>query len=126
MRRKQIFDNIGRSPMIFSREMVYVTGLSKPSSNDPITSNYESLFVGIVVDRETDEIVEMTCNTVKEVTCQFIRSIMVGYNIVKEIDDLVEEINDRFMGLAQKAVVAALKDARNKYMMTVKSGRNGI
>ena len=109
--------------MIFSRDMVYVTGVSKPSSNDPITSTYDCLFVGIVVDRETDEIVEMTCNTVKEVTCHFLRSIMVGYNVVDEIDEMVDEINERFLGMAQKAVVAALKEARNKYIMAFKSGK---
>lgn len=109
--------------MTVDRNTVYVTGISKPTSNDPITSTYESFFVGLIIDRETDRIEDMTCNTVKEMTCQFIKSIMVGYNIVEDMDGLIEEINGRFLGLAQKAVVAALKDARNKYLMSAKSGK---
>lgn len=110
--------------MTFDKQTVYVTGISKPTSNDPITSTYECLFVGLIIDRSRDVIVDMTCNTVKEVTCQFIRSLLVGYNIVEELDELVEEVNGRFLGLAQKAVVAAVKDARNKYMMSIKCGTN--
>jgi len=54
---------------------------------------------------------------VKDVTSDFIKSIMIGYNLMNDEENIIDEIRDRFHGIAQKAVIAALKDARNRYMM---------
>ena len=74
-------------------------------------------FVGIILDRNNGRIIDVTCNMVRDVTSEFIKSILVNYNLEHDIDLIVEEIKDRFLGIAQKAVIAAVKDARNKYLM---------
>ena len=86
-------------------------------SNDPISSMFDVLFVGIILDRERGNIINITCNTVSHITEEFIKSIILGYNLIEYIDEIEEEIKDRFHGIAQKAIIAAIKDARNKYML---------
>lgn len=102
--------------MIYGKNTVYVTGISRLSKSDPIFSNYEVFFIGIVIDKDTDIIVDSTCNMVKEKTETFINSILEGYNLKNEINNIEKEINTRFHGIAQKAIIAAVKDARNKYI----------
>ncbi len=107
--------------MEYGKNTIYVTGASKISSSDPISALYDVFFVGVILDKETGRIVDSTCNMVREETNNFIKSILTGYNLIDDIEVMVDEIKERFHGMAQKAVVAAVKDARNKYMLI----RNG-
>jgi len=106
--------------MDYSQNTIFVTGVAKPSKDDPIASSYQVFFLSLIVDKETDTIVDATCNSAREMTSKFIRVLLVGHNLVKETDDMVQEIRHRFLGLAQKALIVALKDAHNRYMMAEK------
>lgn len=112
---------------MYSKNTIYILGTSKISKNDPISAFYDILFIGVILDRDSGEIVDSTCNMVRDVTNDFIKSILMGYHIIEDIDDIIDEIQTRFYGMAQKAVVAAIKDARNKYMMIqTKKGKDKI
>ncbi|SHI83446.1 protein of unknown function [Geosporobacter subterraneus DSM 17957] len=106
--------------MIYAKNTIYVIGTAKISSNDPISAMFDMFFIGIILERENGKIVDLTCNMVRDVTADFIKSMLIDYNLIEDIDQIVEEIKDRFHGIAQKAVIAAVKDARNKYMMLKK------
>lgn len=103
--------------MIYEKNTIYITGTAKISGNDPISDIFDTFFVGIILDRNSGRIIDVTCNMVRDVTSDFIKSIMLGYDIVKDEENIIHEIRDRFHGIAQKAVIAALKDARNRYLM---------
>lgn len=103
--------------MIYGKDTIYITGTAKISGNDPIADVFDTFFIGIILDRNDGAIIDVTCNMVKDVTSDFIKSVLIGYNLMDETDKAIDEIKDRFHGIAQKAVIAALKDARNRYMM---------
>lgn len=103
--------------MLYKKNTIYILGTSKIGRSDPISAVYEIFFVGVILNREDGEIVDATCNMVRDVTTDFIRSILIGYNLVDDIAEIEAEIKDRFYGMAQKAVIASVKDARNKYLM---------
>lgn len=103
--------------MPYPQNTIYITGTAKVGSNDPISAIYDILFIGIILEREDGKIVDITCNTVSHITEDFIKSIMLGYSLLEDIDEITDAIKDRFYGIAQKAVIAAIKDARNKYLM---------
>ena len=103
--------------LVYGKSSIYITGTAKISNNDPISSIFDTFFIGIIVDRDDGKIIDVTCNMVSEITSDFIKSILIGYNLRDEEDKIVYDIKDRFHGIAQKAVIAALKDARNRYMM---------
>lgn len=106
--------------MQYGNHTVYITGLSKSNNNDPITSMYSSFLICLIIDRNSDEIVDLTINSIAEMTKEFIRSILLGRNILTDLEWMVSEIEDRFLALSQKALIAALKDAQNKYISGVK------
>lgn len=106
--------------MIYPKNTIYVIGTARISENDPISAMFDIFFVGIIVERDTGKIVDVTCNMVREVTADFIKSMLIDYRLGEDIDQIVEEIKDRFYGMAQKAVIAAVKDARNKYLLVNK------
>ncbi|AOT73271.1 hypothetical protein Gferi_22745 [Geosporobacter ferrireducens] len=105
---------------MYPKNTIYVIGTAKISSNDPISAMFDMFFIGIILERDSGKIVDLTCNMVRAVTADFIKSMLIDYNLLEDIDQIVEEIKDRFHGIAQKAVIAAVKDARNKYMMLKK------
>jgi len=103
--------------LIYPKNTIYITGTAKVAANDPISAMYDMFFVGLIVEKESGKIVDVTCNMVRDVTSDFIKSILINYNLVEDIELIVEEVKERFLGIAQKAVIAAVKDARNKYLM---------
>jgi hypothetical protein len=103
--------------LIYGKDTIYVTGTAKISSNDPIADIYDTFFLGIILNRNNGEIVDVTCNMVRDVTSDFVKSLLMGYKLIDEADLIIDEIKDRFHGIAQKAIIAALKDARNRYLM---------
>ncbi|WP_432408045.1 DUF3870 domain-containing protein [Wukongibacter sp. M2B1] len=105
--------------MVYDKSTIYILGTSKIGKSDPISAMFDIFFIGIILDRRTGKIIDSTCNMVRDVTNDFIRSILIGYNLMDDIDEIVNEIKDRFYGMAQKAVIAAVKDARNKLAMII-------
>jgi len=100
-----------------------VTGVAKISQDDPIASSYEVFFVSLVVDRETGVIVDSTCNTARDMTKEFIRSLLVRGNLETGLEDIVAEVQSRFFGLVQKSLVVALKDAHNRFLVLKRGGK---
>jgi hypothetical protein len=103
--------------MLYDKRTIYILGTSKIGKNDPIAEGYEIFFIGIILNRDTGEIVDATCNMVRDMTTDFIRSILIGYHLADDRVAIEAEIKDRFHGMAQKAVIASVKDALNKYLM---------
>ncbi|WP_186450976.1 DUF3870 domain-containing protein [Sporomusa sp. KB1] len=105
----------------YAPSTVFITGQAKPSKEDAISILYSMFFLSMVVDKKTDIIVDATCNTVRDMTGDFILSMLVGQNLVTGIDDIVQHIRQRFFGLVQKTLIVALKDAHNRYMIIKKN-----
>ena len=108
--------------MEYSSTTVFITGVAKPAKDDPIANDYQVFFLSLVVDKETDMIVDATCNTARDMTKDFIRSLLVNCNLATELGDMVTDIRRRFHGLAQKPLIVALKDAYNRYVLLGKTG----
>ncbi|CVK18393.1 MULTISPECIES: DUF3870 domain-containing protein [Sporomusa] len=107
--------------MDYAPNTIFITGQAKPSKEDAISTVYNVFFLSFIVDTETDLIVDVTCNTVRTMTQDFIRSLLIGQNLATGIDGMVRDIQQRFFGLVQKTLIVALKDAHNRYMMVKKN-----
>lgn len=71
----------------------------------------------MIVDKDSNVIVDSTCNTVSEATSNFIKSILIGHRITDDMQNIINEINERFFGMSKKALIVALKDGLNKYLI---------
>jgi hypothetical protein len=109
--------------MDYQPTTVFITGVAKPAQDDPIADDYQVFFLSLVVDRETDMIVDATCNTAREMTKDFIRCLLVGRSLSTGMEEMVAEIRGRFYGLTQKPLIVALKDAGNRYSVAKKTAQ---
>lgn len=101
----------------YSDSTLFITGQAKPSSEDAINSLYHIFSLSLIVDKNTDIIVDLACNTIMDETEDFIRILLCGKNIVTGLDCMIETIKTRFYALIQKTLIVALKDAQNRYLM---------
>ncbi|MGQ9558432.1 MAG: DUF3870 domain-containing protein [Desulfurispora sp.] len=94
---------------------VYVTGNARSPERSTVGSLYEVFAVELVINLETDIIEEASCTLVTELGRNFVRSLLVGRNAIKELEVIIHDINDYYCALPQKTLITALKDAHNKY-----------
>lgn len=103
---------------MFDKDTIYVVGDAQSSSNNPITQQYSSFFVGLVVDTTNHKIVEASCSSTIQLTADFARSLFVGHSIL-DVEKVGEEIRYRYFGSSQKTLIAAFKDAHKKYKLAI-------
>ncbi|MBC8014407.1 MAG: DUF3870 domain-containing protein [Sporomusaceae bacterium] len=107
--------------MEYGKDTIFITGVAKPAKDDPIASIYDVFFISLIVDKNTDRIVNISCNTASNMTGDFIRSLLIDRNMAEDLGAMEGEIRSRFFGLVQKALIVSLKDAYNRYMMVKKN-----
>ncbi len=96
---------------MYDRNTVYIVGNARTTSDNAITQNFNSFFIGFVVDRTTGEIVDVSCSATISTTEKFIASLFLG----KTLEYFDQEIKDRYFGSSQKAIIVAYKDGIKKY-----------
>ncbi|KYZ75938.1 hypothetical protein AXX12_05715 [Anaerosporomusa subterranea] len=106
--------------MEYKKSTIFVTGVARPSKDDPVASQYDLFFLSLIVDKTNDMIISAACNTARPMTEDFICSLIVNRNIETDLESITSEIRARFFGLLQKALIVALKDAHNRYSIAKK------
>lgn len=106
----------------FSENAICVVGLSKTGSRNPITKVHQSLIASLIVDGETGEIFAAEFNTICKLTNLFITSLIVGKNLHHDMDEVLLQIQKRYLGDSRRALVSILRDAQNK-LLTYQAGR---
>lgn len=99
---------------MFQQNTVYIIGDSKTSLNNPIMQKYNQFFIGLVVNRDTHEIVDAECSSTIAITSLFVKALFTGKSILN-VDQVLEEIERRYFGSSQKALMVAFKNANIKY-----------
>lgn len=102
---------------MYHDDTVYVVGEAKSPENNPITKQYETFFVGFVIDRTNGRIVDAECTAVIGITKRFVQSLFAGQNI-SDSDRITEMITNRYLGSSQKALLVAYRHARLKFEET--------
>lgn len=100
---------------MYEKQTIYVVGNSKTNTDNAITSQYNSFFIGFVIDTVTGTIIDASCSATIRTTEEFVNSLFVGKNIDKYEAELEEEVKRRYHGSSQKAIIVAYKDAVKKY-----------
>lgn len=100
----------------YDKNTVYFISYAQLPENISAKKVVGTIGLGIVVDFYTDIIVDTSCTLITEEARVFLNAIIVGYNISKDIDDLIEEVRFRFNGQSQKSVCVVLRDVHRKYI----------
>ncbi|WP_164667860.1 DUF3870 domain-containing protein [Virgibacillus doumboii] len=99
---------------MYHEKTVYVVGEAKSPENNPITKQYETFFVGFVIDRTNGEIIDAECTAVIGLTKKFVQSLFTGQHIL-DSDRVNSAIENRYLGSSQKALNVAFRHAQKKY-----------
>ena len=106
-----------RAIKMYDETTILVVGQAKPSKEDAIYNLHGEFYISLVLNRKTGEILEMDCNTILEVTKNFVASMLIGKSLKDDVPIMEKEIKERYFALTQKPLIACIKDAHNRYMM---------
>lgn len=101
--------------MDYQDSSIYLVGHAKVSDDNPIKTNCDIIFFPFVVDAVTHRIIDVSCNSVLEITREFIRSLLIGCDLLDGVDEIAEKVRHRYFGSSQKAIIAAVKDANGRF-----------
>lgn len=104
------------SKMVYDKNTVYFISYAQLPENISAKKVVGTIGLGIVVDFYTDIIVDTSCTLITEEAREFLKSIIVGYNLSNGIEELIEEVRFRFNGQSQKSVCVVLRDVYRKYL----------
>lgn len=93
---------------------ILITGYAKLPQGLPASDLYTTIALGLVVDRETGEILDVDCSLVTQIARDFVRQLILHKNL-NEPDDLEEAFNARYFGSARKALILAARICAEKY-----------
>lgn len=100
---------------MYDKNTVYIIGHGKTTSDNAITEQFKIFFMGLVIDINTDEIVDLSCSATISTTPEFVASIFVGKKLDNYKEEIEKEIKRRYFGSSQSAIIVAYKDAVKKY-----------
>ena len=103
----------------YPKNTIFVTGTARPIKEDVINNVYQVLSLSLVIDKNTNIILDADATTILDITRNFLKEILIGKDFIEDIKDIEQELRDRFFALIQKPLIASLKDAHNKYRMII-------
>ena len=105
---------------MYENNTILVVGQAKPSKDDAIYNLHGEFYISLVLDRESGRILDMDCNTILEVTKNFVASMLIGKSIRDDVKAMELEIKERYFALTQKPLIACIQDAHNRDMMVTR------
>lgn len=101
----------------YSENSIYLSAYAKLPSEMPSAEMYKALDIGFVIDLKTGMIEDVSITLLTDEARNFLKQIIVGYNIDKGgIDHLIETIKKKYFGASQKAVCVTIKLIYDKYI----------
>jgi len=110
---------------MFDSNTVYICGTSKSQMNNPITYQYGRFFLGVLIDKGSGKIIACSASTALQLTNQFLETIFCGKNIITDGKIIQEEIENRYIGASQKALLVAYRDVQKRFQMLQKGDLKG-
>jgi len=98
----------------FKDNEIFISGYAKLPSNITASKLYEVIAVVILVDKNTGNILDAECTLSTRLGRDFVNYILIGNNI-KDVENISKEMDEKYFGSAQKAVVTAFKNCKKKF-----------
>jgi hypothetical protein len=98
-----------------STDTLFFTGYARLPTGITASEMYKVVGIGLEVRCDTGEIMSADCTLATEVGKHFFAKLVKGRRLDEDFRILVNEVERRYHGSAQKAIVTALKIAREKY-----------
>ncbi|MDO5734820.1 MAG: DUF3870 domain-containing protein [Eubacteriales bacterium] len=100
---------------LFPPGAIYVVGNARTNVDNAITSMYGSFFIGFIVD-QSGLILDLDATAGLKLTVEVIRSLLIGKTLLSDPEEIESLVRNRYLGSSQRAIVAAFKDAAQKFI----------
>ena len=106
-------DNKGYS--YTDKNLVFVVGYGNLPANCALKDDYSMIALSLLIDTNTNIILDATVNTINELSAKFISAQMIGKNILTEKAKVIESLG-RYQAPAQKSLIVAFKATVDRYV----------
>lgn len=93
---------------------ILITGYAKIPQGLAVSDLYTTIALGLVVDRNTGEILDVDCSLVTQIARDFVKQLVLNKNL-NELEVIEEAFNTRYFGSARKALILAVRICLEKY-----------
>jgi hypothetical protein len=94
---------------------IFIAGHAKLPTGMAARSLYETLTITAEIDKYYGVIVDASCTLATEHGRDFIARMLKGHSLRNGIDMPLEELKEGYLGKANHALIAALKDLYKQY-----------
>ena len=94
---------------------VYICESTQAATQNPISNRHRFLIVAVVVERDTGLIVDAEINSICELTTRFVRDLLVGLSLAKNLDEIIESLELRYHGASRKGLISCLNAAAKRF-----------
>ena len=111
---------------MYGRDTIYIIGIAKSQQHNPITQQYGRFLLGFVVNKDTGIIESCGSTVVMKSTYDFLDDLFRGSNIDTEGELIRSELENRYFGASQKAIMVAFRDAQRRFRLFKKGVRGDV
>ncbi|MFM1653380.1 DUF3870 domain-containing protein [Brevibacillus sp. B_LB10_24] len=94
---------------------VLVAGFAQLPKGTTLYEVQKTVGCVLIIDRDTDLILDVSFTFIMDVTNEFICSLVRGRSVRNGVDEIVQEIEERFLAPAQRAIIQSLRVAHERY-----------
>lgn len=98
----------------------FIAGHAKLPSGMAAKNMFETLTITVEIDKNYGVIVEASCTLATEHGRDYISRLLKGHSLRNGIDRPLEELKSGYLGKANNALIAALKDLYKQYETVMK------
>lgn len=99
----------------YLEDKVFVTGYAKLPQGITASEMYHVICLGLLVEKETGEIIDAECSLVTSLAKRVFRELVVGKDI-KKMNDIEKDFVKVYYGSAKKALISAMRTCHEKYL----------
>ena len=94
---------------------VFISGYSQAPKGTKLSEHGQIVGVMLEVSRESHVIVNAECTFVTDLAKDYFRHLIVGFNLMDDIDEIIESVNHNFYIPTSNALGVALTVAHQRY-----------
>lgn len=100
-----------------TKSTIICTGYARLPDGMAAKNLYGVMGIGFEIDTRNNQIVNVSSTFITSMCSAFLQSIFCGHDMEIGIDEPIREFENRYFALGKKAVVVAIKDAYNQYLI---------
>lgn len=96
---------------------IICTGYARLPEGMAAKNLYGVMGIGFEIDGRTDQILNVSSTFITSMCADFLQSIFCGHDLNLGLEKQIEEFENRYFAVGKKAVVVAIRDAYNQFLI---------